>query len=44
VANPHADDEDVSDLRPKTFWEKHGFKALLAVFAIACFAAGVILR
>lgn len=38
------DDDDVSDLRPKTFWEKHGFKVILALFAVACFAAGYMLR
>ena len=29
-------------LSPRTLWEKLGFKVMLVVFAIACFAAGVI--
>lgn len=37
-------EDDLSDLRPKTFWEKHGFKVVLAGVAVACFAAGVIFR
>jgi len=41
---PDNDDDDVSDLRPKTFWEKHGFKVILALFAAACFAAGWMLQ
>jgi hypothetical protein len=36
------DDYDTSDLRPKTFWEKHGFKVLLAAFALAVFIVGLI--
>ncbi|MDB5420796.1 MAG: hypothetical protein JWR59_743 [Brevundimonas sp.] len=38
------DDDDLSDLRPKTFWEKHGFKVVLTGVAVACFAAGLIFR
>ena len=41
---PDNDDDDVSDLRPKTFWEKHGFKVILTLFAAACFAAGWMLQ
>lgn len=44
MENPQTDDEDLSDLRSKTFWEKHGFKVMLALFAIVCFAAGFILQ
>jgi hypothetical protein len=36
------EDDDLSDLRPKTFWEKHGFKVVLAVIAAACLVAGLI--
>ena len=36
------DDDNAADLRPKTFWEKHGFKVILALFAAVCFAAGFI--
>lgn len=35
-------DDDLSDLRPRTFWEKHGFKVMLAAFAAAMFTAGLI--
>lgn len=40
MTDAEGEDDDVSDLRPRTFWEKHGFKVMLAVFAIVCFAAG----
>lgn len=34
-------EDDLSDLRPRTFWEKHGFKVLLASFATVCFGLGL---
>lgn len=42
--DPEADDEVLSDLLPWTIWETHGFMVILALFAIACFAARVIIR
>ena len=36
------DVENISDLRPRTFWEKHGFKVILAVFALAVFTVGLV--
>ena len=42
--DPEADDEVLSYLLPWTIWETHGSKVILALFAIACFAAWGILR
>ena len=39
---PDDDVENISDLRPRTFWEKHGFKVILAVFALAVFTVGLV--